>query len=48
MLAELGARLKPGGLAYVEQGTEVVAPPGFIIHRSGRAGRSHFALLTRE
>jgi 16S rRNA (guanine966-N2)-methyltransferase len=26
----------------------VVAPPGLIIHRSGRAGRSHFALLIKE
>ena len=48
VLAALGARLKPGGQAYVEQGEEVVAPPGFIIHRSGRAGRSHFALLIKE
>ncbi len=47
-LAGLGARLKPGGQVYVEQGAEVVAPPGFIIHRSGRAGRSHFALLIKE
>jgi len=26
----------------------VTAPAGFIIHRSGRAGRSHFALLIKE
>jgi 16S rRNA (guanine966-N2)-methyltransferase len=48
VLAELAPHLKSGGYAYVEQGTHVVAPPGFIIHRSGRAGRSHFALLVKE
>ena len=48
VLAELGAHLKSGGQAYVEQGSEVIAPPGFIIHRRGRAGRSHFALLIKE
>lgn len=41
-------RLQPGGVIYVEQGTEVEPPRGFIIHRQGRAGRSHFALLVRE
>jgi len=48
VLAGLARHLKSGGQAYVEQGAEVVPPPGFIIHRSGRAGRSHFALLTKE
>ncbi|MBI1285144.1 MAG: 16S rRNA (guanine(966)-N(2))-methyltransferase RsmD [Thiobacillus sp.] len=48
VLGELGTHLKSGGYAYVEQGGEVEAPPGFIIHRSGRAGRSHFALLVKE
>jgi len=48
VLADLAVHLKPGGQAYVEQGAEVRAPPGFIIHRSGRAGRSHFALLIKE
>jgi len=47
-LAQLAAHLRSGGHAYVEQGSEVMAPPGFIIHRSGRAGRSHFALLMKE
>ena len=47
VLADLAPHLKAGGYAYVEQGTGVVAPPGFIIHRSGRAGRSHFALLVK-
>jgi 16S rRNA (guanine966-N2)-methyltransferase len=49
VLAEdLARHLKPGAYAYVEQGTQVVAPAGLIIHRSGRAGRSHFALLLKE
>ena len=48
VLADLARHLKPGGHAYVEQGTAVAAPPGLIIHRSGRAGRSHFALLLKE
>lgn len=48
VVSDLACHLKSGGQAYVEQGTEVTAPPGFIIHRSGRAGRSHFALLTKE
>lgn len=48
VLADLTRHLKPGGHAYIEQGTEAMAPEGFIIHRSGRAGRSHFALLTKE
>jgi 16S rRNA (guanine966-N2)-methyltransferase len=48
VLAELAVHLKSGGHAYVEQGAEVIAPPGFIIHRSGRAGRSHFALLIKD
>jgi 16S rRNA (guanine966-N2)-methyltransferase len=48
VLAAIGAHLAPGGQVYVEQGAEVIPPPGFIIHRSGRAGRSHFALLTKE
>jgi 16S rRNA (guanine966-N2)-methyltransferase len=48
VLAELATHLKSGGHAYVEQGSPVIAPPGFIIHRSGRAGRSHFALLIKE
>jgi len=48
VLAELAPRLKAGGHAYVEQGSAVTAPPGLIILRSGRAGRSHFALLIKE
>ena len=45
---DLAPHLKAGGYAYVEQGSAVSAPPGFIIHRSGRAGRSHFALLIKD
>ena len=48
VLADLARHLKAGGQAYVEQESEVLAPSGFIIHRSGRAGRSHFALLIKE
>lgn len=39
--------LKPQGWLYVEQQGEIHAPEGFIIHRQGRAGQSHFALLKR-
>jgi 16S rRNA (guanine966-N2)-methyltransferase len=37
--------LKPGGWIYVEQDGKLHAPEGFIIHREGRAGQSHFGLL---
>jgi 16S rRNA (guanine966-N2)-methyltransferase len=47
-LAAIARHLGPGGRVYVEQGAPVQAPPGLIIHRSGRAGRSHFALLVKE
>jgi 16S rRNA (guanine966-N2)-methyltransferase len=39
--------LKPGGWIYLEQAERVQAPEGFIIHREGRAGLSHFVLLKR-
>jgi len=39
--------LKPEGWLYVEQADRIQAPDGFIIHRQGRAGQSHFALLRR-
>jgi 16S rRNA (guanine966-N2)-methyltransferase len=48
VLTVLATHLKHGGHAYVEQESDVIAPPGFIIHRSGRAGRSHFALLIKD
>ena len=48
VLSQLAPHLKSGGQVYVEQGSTVVAPPGLIMHRSGRAGRSHFALLIKE
>jgi 16S rRNA (guanine966-N2)-methyltransferase len=48
VLPDLARHLKSGGQIYIEQGAEVTAPPGFIIQRSGRAGRSHFALLIKE
>lgn len=45
---QLVAHLAPGGFVYIEQGSAVVAPPGLVLHRSGRAGRSHFAVLKKE
>lgn len=48
VLADLGPHLKSGAQAYIEQARPVIAPPGLILHRSGRAGRSHFALLVKE
>ncbi|PKO66792.1 MAG: 16S rRNA (guanine(966)-N(2))-methyltransferase RsmD [Betaproteobacteria bacterium HGW-Betaproteobacteria-17] len=48
VLADLARHLKTGGQAYIEQAAQVIAPAGLIIHRSGRAGRSHFALLIKE
>ncbi|MBU2640194.1 MAG: 16S rRNA (guanine(966)-N(2))-methyltransferase RsmD [Thiobacillus sp.] len=48
VLPELDAHLKPGGRVYIEQARPVVAPPGLVLLRSGRAGRSHFALLIKE
>ncbi|MFZ3042209.1 MAG: 16S rRNA (guanine(966)-N(2))-methyltransferase RsmD [Thiobacillus sp.] len=48
VLADLARHLRTGGQAYIEQAVPVIAPAGLIIHRSGRAGRSHFALLIKE
>jgi 16S rRNA (guanine966-N2)-methyltransferase len=48
VLTDLARHLKSGGQAYIEQAAPVIAPAGLIIHRSGRAGRSHFALLIKE
>ena len=48
VLDGLAPHLKSSGQVYIEQATPVTVPPGFIIHRSGRAGRSHFALLIKE
>ncbi|MDO9221337.1 MAG: 16S rRNA (guanine(966)-N(2))-methyltransferase RsmD [Thiobacillus sp.] len=48
VLPELGTYLKPGGHVYIEQAMPVVVPPGLVLQRSGRAGRSHFALLIKE
>ncbi|MFP5419040.1 MAG: 16S rRNA (guanine(966)-N(2))-methyltransferase RsmD [Gammaproteobacteria bacterium] len=48
VLAQLAPRLRTGGYVYVEQGSAVIAPSGLIMHRSGRAGRAHFALLMKE
>lgn len=48
LMPQLAAHLVEGGFAYVEQDTAVIAPPGLVLHRSGRAGRSHFAVLMKE
>lgn len=39
--------LKPEGWLYIEQADKLQASDGFIIHREGRAGLSHFGLLKR-
>lgn len=39
--------LNPQGWLYVEQADKLQAPDGFIIHREGCAGQSHFGLLKR-
>lgn len=39
--------LNPDGWVYVEQATPIQVPEGFIIHREGAAGMSHYALLKR-
>jgi len=48
ILPGLPTHLATGGQVYVEQATPVEAPSGFIMRRSGRAGRSHFALLEKD
>lgn len=48
ILPDLGPHLAAGGQVYVEQGEPVVAPVGFIMLKSGRAGRSQFALLEKD
>ncbi len=40
-------RISPAGWLYMEQAHRIEAPDGFIIHREGTAGLSHFALLKR-
>lgn len=37
--------LNPQAWLYVEQAERVVVPDGFIMHREGTAGQSHFALF---
>jgi len=48
VLLELAGRVKSGGYVYVEQGSFITPPAGLTLHRSGRAGKSHFALLIKE
>ena len=45
---ELARHVKTGGFVYVEQSSYITTPSGFSLHRSGRAGKSHFALLIKE
>ena len=48
VLPDLIGRVKLGGYVYVEQGGFITPPTGLTLHRSGRAGKSHFALLMKE
>jgi len=48
ILPGLLSHVKPGGFVYVEQGGYINATTGLSLHRSGRAGKSHFALLIKE
>jgi 16S rRNA (guanine966-N2)-methyltransferase len=48
VLAVLAPHVREGGWVYVEAAMAVAAPPGFAVHRSARAGKSHYALLTKE
>ena len=48
LLPELAGRVKSGGFVYVEQGGTITPPQGLTLHRSGRAGKSHYALLKKE
>ena len=40
--------LRPAGLVYAESGQPVAAPAGMGIHRQGKAGSIHFALLQKQ
>lgn len=46
-LAAAARLVREGGFVYAESGTPVVAPPGLVPHRDGRAGAVHFALMRR-
>jgi len=48
LLPEIAGHLKTGGFVYVEQGRYIEPPAGLTLHRSGRVGKSHFALLIKE
>ena len=48
VLPELIGRVKSGGFVYVEQGNFIAPPAGLTLHRTGRAGKSHYALLKKE
>lgn len=48
LLPKLTGHVKSGGFVYVEQGSEITPPSGLTLYRSGRAGKSHYALLKKE
>ena len=37
--------LQPGGLVYIESGTEIAVPAGFNVLRQDRAGNVHYQLI---
>ena len=48
VLPGLVGHVKSGGFIYVEQGSYITPPVGLTLHRRGRAGKSHYALLMKE
>jgi 16S rRNA (guanine966-N2)-methyltransferase len=47
LFERLPARLAEGGMVYCESGAPVQPPPGWTVHRAGRAGQVNYALLKR-
>ncbi len=48
LLALCAPRLAAGGFVYAESGKALAPPPGFALHREGRAGQVHYHLLRRD
>lgn len=48
LLALCAPRLAAGGFVYAESGQALPPPPGFALHREGRAGQVHYHLLRRD
>lgn len=46
-LAAAAPAVAAGGWLYVEAGRALAPPPGWVLHRHGRAGAVHFHLLCR-